>query len=512
MVTEAGTESVGRVDGTSTIRAGVDRVPISPDVGMYLIGFGDRAGGAESVHDDLTATTLVLDDGNEKAVIISLDLLFLHRETVDCVRSGITDRLGIPAKNVLLCCSHTHSGPVAWAPPRVGVYERLREMKHRIFALPVALERLKAYRAESANASASRGKNGAALFRALTQPKGVKSNRKYLDNLAKILVESVVSASSRMTECEITHGKGATDIGINRRERKPDGTIELGYNEEGPVDRDVDVLQIKRDDEPLVTLVNHACHVTILGPNSNRVSADMIGVMRAKVEKELGGLCMFVQGAAGNINPNVEWSDDNMPDARRFGEKLADAVLEAGKNMKKVSPTPLKGAEDVVDAYLDVPEAIKDWAVQKINRHMINKALGAPMFLIDPLFYIRFPWKAALKKSPDGYSTPIHIGALRLGDVAISWIAMEPFVETGCAVKAASSAPVTLFAGYTNGHNGYLPTAEESKLGGYEVEQAPYMMRLPGTIRTDTEARVAGRLEALLESVAPQEKAAGGKV
>jgi hypothetical protein len=130
---------------------------------------------------------------------------------------------------------------------------------------------------------------------------------------------------------------------------------------------------------------------------------------------------------------------------------------------------------------------------------MIHEAFGVPNFLIDPLIHFRFPWKATIRKNPDGYTSPIHIGALRFGDAAISWIGMEPFVETGCAVKAASSSLVTMFAGYTNGHNGYLPIAEEKELGGYEVNQAPYALRMPGTFRADSEARVRERLHALLD-------------
>jgi len=500
-----------------TIKAGVDRKLISPEKGIYLIGFADRERGAESVHDDLTATTLVLDDGNQKLVIIALDLLLIHRDTVTLVRKGIADKLGMPEKNILLCCSHTHSGPVAWAPPQINLAERLREIKNRICALPAAFEQLTVPDADAKKDQDDKGNETGILEYArnimrivlhlpgqLVNPKGIKANRKYLDNLIATLVDSAVTASGNMEESVITHGRGTTDVGINRRERMPDGRIELGYHHEGPVDPDVEVLQIKRGDTPLVTLVNHACHLTILGPNSNVVSADMAGVMRAKVERELGGLCMFIQGASGNINPNVGWSDDNMPDVQRFGGKFADAVLEVTKDMQEISPAPIKCAEDVVDVHLDVPESMEDLPAQEIVSRTINRIFGVPMFLINPILSIRFPWEAKVNRNPDGFTTPIHVGAVRFGDIAVSWIGMETFVEIGHAVKAASSAPVTLFAGYTNGHNGYLPTADEAKLGGYEIEWAPYMLRLPGTLRADSEAKVADRLRSLLDEVAPQ--------
>jgi len=170
--------------------------------------------------------------------------------------------------------------------------------------------------------------------------------------------------------------------------------------------------------------------------------------------------------------------------------------------MEEISLAPIKVSEDTIDAALDVPEGMEDWPPQRIYTRMINKNVGVPLFLIEPALCIRFPWEATIKKTPEGYTTPINIGVLRLGDVAIGWASMEVFVDIGRAVKKASSAPITLFAGYTNGYNSYLPTAAETKLGGYEIDIAPFMVRLPGVFRTDTEARVVNRFVSLLEEVA----------
>jgi hypothetical protein len=83
---------------------------------------------------------------------------------------------------------------------------------------------------------------------------------------------------------------------------------------------------------------------------------------------------------------------------------------------------------------------------------------------------------------------------LRIGDIAIASVAMETFTETGIETKKASPAPITLFAGYTDGMTGYLPTAQEIPLGGYEVDVVPYIYKLPGTFRPDTEERVRRKI------------------
>ena len=48
-------------------------------------------------------------------------------------------------------------------------------------------------------------------------------------------------------------------------------------------------------------------------------------------------------------------------------------------------------------------------------------------------------------------------------------IPFEPFVEIGLDLKRRSPFPRTMVIGLANGNNGYLPTPEQHKLGGYET-------------------------------------------
>ncbi|HSQ38824.1 MAG TPA: hypothetical protein VLM78_01585, partial [Anaerolineales bacterium] len=70
----------------SSLTAGVARRNISPPKGIFLIGYGDRAKGNLGVHDDLTATALVLDDGTARVAIVALDMLVINEFIVDRVR------------------------------------------------------------------------------------------------------------------------------------------------------------------------------------------------------------------------------------------------------------------------------------------------------------------------------------------------------------------------------------------------------------------------------------------
>src|SRR5215216_7331232 len=79
------------------LMAGVARVTITPPIGMPMIGFAGR-GPAGGIHDDLTATALVLEGpqaepsgdgqgaGVSRLAIIACDLLFLRAEEVRAVQ------------------------------------------------------------------------------------------------------------------------------------------------------------------------------------------------------------------------------------------------------------------------------------------------------------------------------------------------------------------------------------------------------------------------------------------
>jgi neutral ceramidase len=62
--------------------------------------------------------------------------------------------------------------------------------------------------------------------------------------------------------------------------------------------------------------------------------------------------------------------------------------------------------------------------------------------------------------------------ALRIGEVGIAAIPCEVFVEVGLDIKKQSPLKPSFTISLANGYNGYLPTVEHHKLGGYETWRA----------------------------------------
>jgi neutral ceramidase len=72
-----------------------------------------------------------------------------------------------------------------------------------------------------------------------------------------------------------------------------------------------------------------------------------------------------------------------------------------------------------------------------------------------------------LAKAPESLTVPVQ--ALTIGDLAVCSMPFEAFAEIGLVLKKRSPFPRTMVIGLANGNNGYLPTPEQHKLGGYET-------------------------------------------
>ena len=88
-----------------------------------------------------------------------------------------------------------------------------------------------------------------------------------------------------------------------------------------------------------------------------------------------------------------------------------------------------------------------------------------PKLLVDRVLNARYPWKTTLEQRDGQWHTPMEIQVFCLGECAIVAHAAEVFNEIGVSIKEDSPAPITLFAGYSNGCIGYLPTEAAHALG-----------------------------------------------
>jgi len=257
---------------------------ITPPLGSSVAGYDFKSFSVE-VRDDLYMTGLCFDDGERKALLVSLDLLALDGWYVRELRKACAQILGTAEELVMFTCTHNHSGPEA--------------------ATPLA-------------------------------PNDDKVNRPYVEQLRERILEETRKLRD-FRECEVMFYSCLCDENRNRRCVLPDNRASFV-----PHRRELIELSHEISDKelgelcffdaatgmPLYVIGNYAAHPLAghaPGLGSLRISADFPGFFRNHVTSETGAECMYVSGASGDMIPRED--ELGMDAARGMGVRLAKAAV-----------------------------------------------------------------------------------------------------------------------------------------------------------------------------------------
>ena len=271
------------------------------------------------------------------------------------------------------------------------------------------------------------------------------------------------------------------------------------------MDHDLPVARIDDEDErPIAVLVNYACHPTIMAHRNSLITPDFPGPLRRVVEANVGGVCLFLQGCAGDRHPRESFSSRGA-DYRKVGTLLG---LEAAK--VAVGLTTLPKDERLVEVmesgaelgiYEDTPGPEPDGTVAVATtdrRATADRATDAGGGRGRPgdevrgagrgparRRRVRDPRGAATSRSGPRCSAPTsgatrarttastEIQVMRIGGLALVAMPGEPFAEVGVEIRRRSPFAVTMVSGYSNGEIGYVPMRSDYKNGGYGVWNSP---------------------------------------
>lgn len=276
------------VDGTITVRgnlkAGVAKVDITPanPVGMLVTGHPRKVTG---VRDPIRAGVLVLDDGETKAAIVTLDVIGAWEEMVRRLRVGIEREAGVPGANLLVAASHNHSAPGWSDQPDWG------------------------------------------------------------DELVAKLVAAAKEAAGDLVPVSVGYAEDTVRFGINRRQ-VIDGRAVVRLNPDGPHDPRVKVLRFDDGQSltPRAVLMHAVCHPCFFTwgdkgsppyPNGYPLmTADFPGEAQSFVERSYQDQTrvLFLQGCAGDIRPNLPgypYRCADEADIQWAGRDLGGAVVRA---------------------------------------------------------------------------------------------------------------------------------------------------------------------------------------
>ncbi|CAN5413074.1 neutral/alkaline non-lysosomal ceramidase N-terminal domain-containing protein [soil metagenome] len=387
----------------ANFRAAVVKIDITPDNSQIMRGYGPRK--STGVHDRLYHRIVALDDGNTQFILISTDICLISPADYDRVAAQLQREQGINPLHLWWTTTHTHSAPEVGSAGLGVVF--LPDRVHD------------------------------------------EMDPEYSKMVEKKLMEGINEVRQKLAPARLGVGWGHSMANINRRARDVDGTVSLGLNPDGAVDRKIGLMRIDHEDgKPMALIANYPIHGTVLGGSSLVISGDAPGVVSEYVEEETGAPLLFINGAAGNLAPIYSvYPDPKSGHLMQFRVLLGDKILEANK---KIAATTNEVNLTAGSLLVETPrKADLEWPQDMAQYTRTTKA-GAHM--------VRLP-----------------VRFLKINDEVAIWAApLELFCEVANEVRDHSPFPYTFYYGYNNGWFGYLMTEAEYEQGGYELRVSPF--------------------------------------
>lgn len=430
-------------------RAGVSARRITPRGPMWMSGYAGRSAPAQETEHDLWAKTLAIEDPiGHRAVLVTLDLVGIDRETSARVCESVEKKYGLTRDRIALNCSHTHCGPAV-------------------------------------------GRNLSGLF--FFQDSDRQMVDAYTAWLRERILAAVDEAIGELAPATLTWGEGISDIAVNRRtnphsevlRRRLNGTLH------GPSDHSVPVLCVTDSDHKELAIVfGYACHPTKLSAEFVRWCGDYAGFAQIEIENlHPGAVAMFWQGCGGDQTPWPRGGAD-VQQTRLVGQQLAAAVEE----ILDQQLMPIEGQLVTNYAELNLPlDALP-------QREVVMKiARGNNLFRARMARNVLATLDAGAEppRSYEGY--PVQIWRLGTGP---RWIFLGGEVVVDYALRFKQEfGGSTWVAGYSNDVMAYIPSARVLREGGYEGGSAMVYYGLPTPWAAGIEQAIAAEVAGAVNEV-----------
>ena len=416
-------------------QAGAATSNITLPLGAANGGVIARGGKATGVHDELHARCLAFDDGHSKVAIAVCDVRMIGRGIADQAKRLVHEATGWPTEGVLIAATRTHAAPAV-----IGMHTDDVDQWHSEFVTVRIADGLR--RAIANQAPAKVG------FGSFQKPEFVRCRRHL---------------------CE-PGSVGVNPFGLSGEQVKSvAGTSSAVIEPAGPVDPQVSLLSVQHaDGTPMAVLGNFSVHYCG-GYRAGFISADYFGSFARELEKRLPA----IDGHPPFVGIMSNGTSGNMGALDFGGKKYGpfEWVRQSGRILAK-DALPVIGEIEHRD---DVTLSVREQDLQLDVRLPDEARLAwAKRVLENPQGPHPHPWttiyaQEALHLAEYPSTIPVKLQAIRIGDVGMAAVPCEVFSETGLAIKAQSPLRSTFTMELANGYNGYLPTPEQHKLGGYET-------------------------------------------
>ncbi len=397
---------------------GVSKVDITPPVGCQLFGYRPDLF-SESVNDNLTSTAFYFKQGDKTALMITTCICLLDTSVADNLRRTIEEKYGIRKEDILICATHTHSGPSMNNMPGWGEVDK--EYNENIYT-----------------------------------PGVIKS------------VENAIESARYVT---VGIGYGDSLVGINRRQINPNNEVSLGQCRWAPFNPQMTVVSFKDDNGKVCgNIIHYGCHGTCAGLNVE-ISRDWSGVMTDALEEESGAITAFFNGPEGDVGPRLSngCTTAELPYIYEVGGVGAEDAVRIFHGIDEYKDVTISTANDILkipyDKRISYEDALKGCEMYPHDSINKDKQMAVYFTKVKESYETNFT-----EKEYDETEQTV----IRIGDIAFAGFPYELFSEIGMRIDDATKDLKVLSLSNANGSKGYFPTQDQLCRGGYEVTMFKY--------------------------------------
>lgn len=418
------------------LSAGAAAVDITPPVGYRLRGYFDERI-STGVHDPIYFKALALRQGEKTAVLLFSDTCSIPTSSTDPIRDAVAEKTGIDREAIIICATHSHTGPLFCGPIRKHLHAR-----------------------------------------AMAQNNGVDPCEPfdYEKFFIEQGIEAIETALAGLRPVVLDEGqKDLLGISFNRRFIMKDGSVRFNPGFDNPdkvrpaagIDPKFTFFLFRdaETDAPFTSFTNFALHPDTT--EGTLISQDYPGYLSSVLQARFGNdfVSVFGNGTAGDIN-HFDFAGGTEPrHASEIGTILGLNALEMTNHhgLVRVAPNLAACGE------------ILEWPKQAFTDKDAENAENMMDLAVAPEgkglpFLDRARAEKIVNCSSFPTILPLDIQAVRISDeIAIVSLPGEIFVDLGNAIREKSPFKQTIVLELAQGDYLYVPTLKAFEEGSYET-------------------------------------------
>lgn len=429
------------------LKVGYGQSRMNPPLGAPIVGYY-KSRYSKGFIDELYVQAIAFEVDGQKSAIAIVDALGIDSDLGNRCREEISLRTGVPAQNIFVGATHSHTAPANKLPVSFPADDNL-----------------------------------------------VLQNIEIVFNS---VCEAVVEAFNTLKPAKMGYAVGhAPDrISYIRRYKMKDGSTFTCPPIDSPdivgpigeLDRRVNVVRFDREGAESVVIMNYGLHADTV--NRDLYCSDWVGWTRKTIADTLDGTkCICMMGCEGdvgstNVHPlpgdmnDTEISFDNemkSPGMARFvGRALAGTVLQVFDKVAYVDVDKMGVLNKELEVSLNVPKEEDMPLARKYKElHEADRDDEIPYKAMQLTTVV-----AEAMRMCDMYGGPttriLPMAGIRLGDLGMVFLPGEPFTDIGVQIKDTEGYGIILPVALTNGYKGYFPVKSAYDEGGYEARTSHY--------------------------------------